>query len=266
VISPEPLEVELPNSEPQLVISATTIQPFGSVILVSRSFDALTVKDTIDFNSSTLLDKILVSNAIVEITYNSKKIVLKEIFRGIYGSVELEYLENINYDLYVKDPSTGLEATASTQYVDNLVDFELVQKNYDTIYSFTSTWSDESNRNYLIASNKLTSNLNLFKNVDHSFLKLFSSNYALYDASNKNNNGKYEHKPFYTPYVKGDTIIVSLSAINLDYYSYLTAYKKSGSILNQILAEPIRTLPTNVNNGLGYFALYGTKSKILILE
>jgi hypothetical protein len=52
-----------------------------------------------------------------------------------------------------------------------------------------------------------------------------------------------------------DTIAVTLSNISEGYFKFLTAYRKSGSLFNQITGEPI-DYPTNVVNGYGYFNTY----------
>ncbi|MGL4598052.1 MAG: DUF4249 family protein, partial [Bacteroidia bacterium] len=49
-----------------------------------------------------------------------------------------------------------------------------------------------------------------------------------------------------------DTIAVTISNISKGYYEFLSAFKRSGSFVNQLSGEPIN-YPTNVENGYGYF-------------
>jgi hypothetical protein len=266
VINPDPIDVLIPPVEQKLVISSFAYPPFGTLIAVSKSFDALFAKDTINFDSTDLLNKILVSNAIVTITYNNKTIDLKEIFPGIYGSIDLEYEQNTDYNLKVLDPATNLFVEAKTQILSNasITNAKPIFNPIDSIFTYEILWQDEVNKDnfYLITSNKLSNSQKIFSNIEKTFLSTLSSTFNVITEKN-NKGGKYEYSPEFTNYLPTDTLLVTLSNITKEHYDFISAYKKRGSVLNSILSEPIRSLPSNISGGYGFFALYNIDAKII---
>ena len=49
-----------------------------------------------------------------------------------------------------------------------------------------------------------------------------------------------------------DSLVMTLSNINEDYFNFLSLRKRSQNLFTEIVNEPIN-YPTNVENGLGFF-------------
>lgn len=267
VINPEPIDVILPAHEPKLVITSTSLPPFGTVIFVTRSFDALKAKDSINFSSSELLNQILVSGAIVEIKYNNKMVTMDEIAPGIYGSLDLEFIENAVYQLKVIDPQTSQTITASTvmQAIAKIDKISIIKM--DSTVTFSMEWMGQNvNQNYyLTTSSKLALSSILLTNSDKSIVNLFSKPYSVFEPKEAK-EGKFIYAPELTNYESGDTLLVTLSNISKEQFQFIAAYKKGGSIFNKLLSEPIRNLPSNIIGGYGFFAINGNDARVLILE
>lgn len=269
VINPASEEVVIPPVPEKLVISSFTLAPFGSVVAITKTFDALVAKDTLNYDSSALLSKILVSEADVKISYNNKTVVLNEIIPGIYGSVDLEYIDGTEYRLDVLEPMSGLKVTAITKLLKSakIENLKNLINQVDSLYSFEIDWNDDpTNENYyLITSKKFTVSSDIFSNIDNSILNLFSLPYYLAKEEEKVGNS-FKYSPLISPYAESDTIVVTLSNITKENFEFLNAYRKRGSILNSLLAEPIRTLPSNINGGYGFFAINYSDFRTIVLK
>ena len=62
-----------------------------------------------------------------------------------------------------------------------------------------------------------------------------------------------------------DTLIVQVARIDEGYFKYLQTYKRTGYLINQLTGEPIN-LPTNIQTGYGYFAIYKPHRYVFALQ
>ncbi|MGQ0828591.1 MAG: DUF4249 family protein, partial [Bacteroidota bacterium] len=100
-----------------------------------------------------------------------------------------------------------------------------------------------------------------FGNGSNKILSVFD---LLNDASFT--DGKLIKTTIISPMVKAsDTIAVELAHISKGYYEFLTAYKRSSKLINQLTGEPIN-YPSNVQNGYGYFNAHYPDGKIFFLK
>ena len=257
---PKAIDIDVPPAETKLVISSQIIPNRVMIVSVTGSFSALENKHEKDSLSKGFLDSIFVSNALVTVSYFGQTDTLNMISPGLYASVNTLQYNYGTYNLYTKDPATGLEVTASTTLLPQVrfdsVYPSIIKTPIDSVVNLYYELSDNLNTvnyyvvNYVRKLNAGNSSLDInqvFSNGNNSFQTYFD---LLNDDSfNKGKlamNKKLEHV---TPH---DSIAVMVSNISKSYYDFLSAYKRSGSFFNQLTGEPIN-YPSNINNGYGYF-------------
>ncbi len=271
---PKPIDIEVNQASVKLVVSSRIIPNSIMVIALTRSFSALEHKGQADSISAGFLDSVLVSNAIVTVSYMGKTDTLYMIRPGIYGSINTLQYNYGSYSLHVKDIYTGLEATATTTLLP-LVPFDTVRpylvKNPGdtTAYLHYELTDDPAIENYYVVNyvKKLnSSNSNpldigqIFSNGNNAFQTYFD---LLNDDSFS--NGKYSLDKKLEGVNSRDSIAVSVSNISRGYYEFLSAYKRSGSLINQLTGEPIN-YPSNVENGYGFFNAHYPSIKVFDMK
>ncbi len=268
---PKPLDIDLPQAEPKLVISSQVIPGSLMVVTVSRSMDAKGFNVDNDTLTQDVLNQLLVDSGIVTISYNGSTDTL---FRtpgvpGVFVSLSTPRILNTNYNLYVKDYNTGMSVTSSA--------YMLQQVSLDTAYA-------KIDRSGLFSTTKITYSFNDPQGEDNWYMVNF---YAQKDSNstsggvnlNENKNVLKEtivlnDKNFSSASVTAshtvsewnqDTVVVSISNISEGYYNYLNARIRSGSLLTSFTREPVNH-PTNINDGYGFFTTHIPSLRIVKVD
>lgn len=281
---PDPVDIEVPQAEPQLVIASQVIgipgTPFQTLVVqVSRSFGALDFsEEESDTLSEELLDQILVDSGRVTLAYAGRVDTLVGIEAGVYISTNTEFIENAAYTLSVFDSATGLEAYAQTEVLpvvplDSVgFSFEEVQVEFldslfkDTVIDLYLQFEDPAETNYYMVNAYRLSTTGGPGQAFIPGLGLGESSTPTVPYSDQ----LFAQVPFrdtlrYDAFVGGDTIAMTLSHISEDYYQFLTTRQRSGtSLFAQLLQEPI-SFPSNVDGGYGFFNMHLPSIQIIIL-
>ena len=271
---PKPIDIDVKTIEPKLVLSSQIIPNRIMIVSLTRSFSALDgkgIEDT-DSLSTDFMDKLLVKNAVVAVSYLGRTDTLYMIQPGIYASINVLQYNFGDYSIHARDALNGQEIFATTQLIPK-VQFDTIYPSIlknpgDTVVNIHFTFSDNpSSEDYYVINyirkTTDTSNLDInqaFKIGSNSVLTQFE----LFDDNSFTNN-VYNVKKKLDEVRARDSLAVMLSHISKGYYEFLNAYKKSGSIINQLTGEPI-TYPTNVINGYGYFNAYYPSIKYFDLK
>lgn len=269
---PQPIDIDVPPAETKLVVASQVIPNQIMFVALTRSFSALDQPAENDSVPQSFLDSILVSNALVTITYSGQTDTLFMVTPGIYASVNTLYVTGGSYKLNAYDAATNQKITAtSTMLAQTTFDTvypvkELVGK--DTLVSLDYTFKDNPNEDnwYVIniynqskkkdgASIDINSHLGVGSNKLIDFV-------LLSDKTIKNIHHELRELPGvgFT-----DTLAVTVSNISEGYFRFLSAYKRSGTIFNQLTGEPIN-YPSNVIGGYGFFNTYYPDVKILYVK
>ena len=266
---PDAIDIDVKPAESRIAVSSKIIPASYIFVSLTKSYSPLDpITSGVD---SSGLSKFLVTNALVTVSYNNQIDTLNMFAPGIYISLNT-LLSNYNtYTLNVKEPSTGLHASAVTTM--------LPQVQFDTVYPIVNkTPSDTSVRikyvlrdnpneenfyvvNYILKQPSNGASLDISSYFGNGSNKILSSFDLLSDASFTNNTLTKETVLAVGP---TDSIAVEIANITKGYYEFLTAFKRTGNILNSLETEPIH-FPSNVQNGYGYFNAYYPTSKIFFL-
>lgn len=275
--NPTPIDVEIDEPPQKLVVSSffVPIDSFNDLMTVTltRTFTALVDDDSLDLQDSTnssLIDLVFVEDGLVQVEHQGQNFEFGEVSPSVYTSAEIDYRFGETYKLYAKDFVTEEEIHAETQLLPpvNYENIEVVQELLpsfdDTLYNVGIQFQDIANEDnyYLITYTDLSSfngsgfGSDIFSQASSNFTVLSDASYG---------DGNQIDLTIGSPGVFGDTLIFGLSNITEGYYDYLSAYRRSGNVLSQLTGEPIN-LPTNVENGFGYFAIIWPKLEVVVLE
>ncbi|MDQ3111053.1 MAG: DUF4249 domain-containing protein [Bacteroidota bacterium] len=268
---PKPIDIDVPPAEERLVIASQVLPNSIMVIGLTRSFSPLDPAGHEDTLQNDFLDRILVPDGIVTVTHPSGTDTLYMVTPGIYASINVLLVDYGTYTIHAKDPATGLEVTATTELLPG-VSFDSIQPYKQVVEGDTvpfihyelsdygaasdyyvvcyyrksqDTSAFDLNNYFSQGSNELNA-FDLITDQDFDEQGKLSRNNQLYDVSNT------------------DTIAVTVSHITKGYYEFLSAYKRSSSLFNQLSGEPIN-YPTNVEGGYGYFNTHFPEVRIFEL-
>jgi Domain of unknown function (DUF4249) len=267
---PEPLDVEIPEEKPKIVISSQVLPDRALVVFLTKSFSSLQETSKNTNLDASLLQKLLIDKAYVTLSYKDKVVKLTRLASGIYATINAVQLDNETYTLYVKDSLTGNEATATTKVLPT-IGFDSARVKHSYSNNFRDTTLEA---NLLIADDPNTTNYYMVTFIPKSELNLSSVLNPISFTSNTNtillndqNVGKDKKIRLITTIdaPSKDTIVATLFNVTKDYYEYQNSYKRSKGLFTQIIGEPI-TLPTNVKNGYGYFNMAFPAFEILYVK
>lgn len=269
VINPAPIDVEIGQIEPEMVINSYTVPPSIFALVLTRSFSALAVGDTLTENDGSFLTNLIVDPAEVIIRYNEKEVELTKLLSGAYGSVDVQLEPYVEYELQVTDLLNEDIMTAKTTVLPKV---DLVDITYED-FAISDSLGSLVRLKYIINDPPDEDNFYLLGQVRLSESQLGSitdlimtnSNYQIISDKEFPGQAPIEHS-FNTSFMKGDTMVASLTNITEQYYDYLIAYKRIGNIFSGFLSEPVRSLPSNIEGGLGYFNLATPTYRQVILE
>jgi hypothetical protein len=263
--TPEAIELDIPQAPEKIVVASQQAEENYFVVVLSRTFSALEHKNTnLQDLSQPFPEELLVKNATVELQLNGSSTQLIEISPGVYGTEEVfpQYYET--YTLKVTDSEKQEHVIAQTQMLPKVLldTFSVIpvtgkKDEYTLSYSFTDL--PEVNNWYVVnfytkdhAKDTTPENP---RDIDYIAKRLLEQRLDFDLISEKDLiQGKYHvTKTFKSNDL--DTFGIALSNISKGYYEFLAAQKKYASVTNKIRGEVIN-MPTNIQNGYGYFNLH----------
>lgn len=255
---PDPLEIALPEAPSQVVVFSQIIPGQLMTVSLTRTLDALLFSESEgDSLSQNILNNLLVTDAVVTVSYRAITDTLFEVGAGFYISTSTPQFTNEVYTLKVVTPE-GESLTATNQMLP-IVSFKSIQPEVirDSIggqVKIAFEIADVPEKNWYM--------LNFYKpqEVDLSGIDLnsfFGANSNVLVKTELLNDAAITDGIFTgiidLPEVSAsDSLLVSLSNISESYYQFLEVREKSDNFLTQITKEPL-SLPTNVEGGLGFF-------------
>lgn len=272
----KPIDITIPQQKPKLCIASQVIPDQVMVVGVTNSFTSLYEFNQDSTGNNNFNFEILVKHARVSISYENKTEELFKVSDGIYAGINTLFTPQSTYTLNVYDSTTGESVSAVTTMmapvtVNSMSATKLITS-MDTSYAIDFEIQDNpatedfymvvpinsksiSGGGGLLNAGGLLQNLGKTPNV-----KLYSDDVA---KNNKISQTWYSDIDFQG--AMNDTIIMQVARIDKGYFSFLKAFNRSGSIVNQLTGEPIN-FPSNVQNGYGYFNAFYPNVKTLILN
>lgn len=268
----KPIDIAIPQSENSMVISSTVVNEH--TIMVSAGYTLKSTASAAKTDSSKALPEgMLIDSAIITISEAGQTPVqLWKQSSGLYSTGDIALKPGKEYILSVTDCKKGTVSTATTTYVANNSPVHLsttqAGAESDSLLKVDIAIDETGNGDYYFVSYSTLAQLRQAagmikedtarKNMA-SLVSFESKKILLLDTSSARQNkicGSFLAKAG-----KGDTLVVQVARVDNAYYKYLTAYKRTGYFINQLTGEPIN-LPSNVQPGYGYFALYQSKEFI----
>lgn len=257
---PEPIDIQIDPPEAEIVVTSQLIPNRVMLLSLTRSFSALAIDvDQGDSVSNDFLSDLLVDRARVSIAFAGQTETLFNLGNGVYGSVNALQFPNEIYTLSVYDSTTEKTVTSQTPMLP-FIGFDSLYPVIDRIDGDTSihlnyTLTDPPGDNYYVINvvrrDNDTSNVGIDLNSFFSVgLNVVTQTRLISDKTFDTNTISEEFELFNIS--PEDSIVVTISNISPEYYSYLEAQNRAQGILSQVTQEPINR-PTNVNGGLGFF-------------
>ena len=272
--TPEPIAITIKDAEPQIAVSSTALDAKTVMVIASYSiFSLANLNYSGNGNSPAIPNGILIDSALVTISDGANIDTLEKVYPGVYLNSALNLKTGLQYILTVNDTLKKRKVVANTTYFNAVPANEILpvvtKKTTDTTIQLKMALSDNAATvsYYVMAYDRInpskvpapinSTNFSIV-NIDAvKKIEVFSSADAV--------DGMIT-KTFDIIGIKAtDTLFVHYGKIDRGYFNYLSSYKKTGSLINQITAEPI-TLPTNIFTGLGYFALYNVERTFFDLK
>jgi hypothetical protein len=261
----KPLKITVPQAAPKLCISSQVVPSSTILVSITKSFTSLydNTKDTTGFG----LD-IFVAHALVTIKYNGKTDTLTKLADGVYIATNVDLTVSNLYELEVYDSTLQQTVTATTTMqpaanVDSISKVTFFEKNavtgkIDTTLGLSFSLNDNaaSGDYYYLSFTKTSANTAtiplpgpLANTLNQSSIFYL---YTDQDAKAGKVTGTILQSIEF-PFAKTDTLLATVSRIDKAYFTYLSALKRKGNLLNQITGEPINVIG-NIKNGYGYFS------------
>ncbi len=273
--TPEAIELDIPQAPQKIVVASQQAEGNYFLVVLSRTFGALESKNTnLQDTTQPFPEELLVKNATVELQLNGDNVQLLEISPGVYATQDIIPNYYQTYTLKVTDAEKGQHTIAQTQMLPKVLldTFGVTAvpgktNEYTLHYAFTDL--PETNNWYVVnfytkdnAKDTVPRNP---RDVDYIAKRLLEQRLDFDLVSEADIiNGKYQvTKNFKSNDL--DTFGIALSNISQGYYEFLLAQKKYASITNKLRGEIIN-MPSNVQNGYGYFNLHSPDAKAIRLE
>jgi hypothetical protein len=258
--TPEPIDIDIAQAPVKLVVTSQVVPGQIMVVGLTRSFSALSNGGNADTISDNFLDSVLVENAIVTVDHPGGTDTLYMITPGIYASINVLLTNYGIYTLRARDVVMNLEITATTQLMPQVVPdsvtpyFEYLTNDTNLFvhYELTDIPGEENFYVVNFYRNNNDTGASLDPNTYFAQGQNKLTSFDLITDTDFDQNGRLVRNREMTEVGYNDTIAVTVSHISKGYYEFLTAYKRSGSLINQLTGEPIN-FPSNVQGGYGYF-------------
>jgi len=264
---PDPLVVtSIPGLEQKIVVSSQVITNQSVSILLTKSFGALDANGSSD--PQELLDLIAINDATVIIEAENIVDTLIFLQNGVYGSVSLPLIENLEYTLSVESPSMG-KVIASTQ-VKEQVKFASVSSRMkpmgpaDSIAQVYYSLQDLEGENFYMMNVQQISIGELPAPEDILNPDVFTT--LIVDDPAIDGQVLSDTVSLFLQHLAlSDTILVQVANISEDYYDFLELRQNGRFNFSEFLGEPIN-YPSNVVGGLGWFTLHVPDLRVVVIE
>lgn len=279
---PTPLEIDLPEPPPKLVVASILgtfrdpvlrVEDSALVVVVSRTLGALSGASQ-GVQDSSLLFQNLVLHARVVLLGGGRVDTLQPVGDGVYMLPQPQLTGDTPYTLEVLDSTSQLTCRATTFYLPQMrfdyVTPVVTRTPTDTTVTLEYQLTDKPGRSFymvqyvpLSAKNPLGGAPNVEDaNSLLSGLQKQQTLRLLTDDDFREGHFKAADRLS----VRGsDTLMLSVAQISEDYFRFLEAYRKSGKVFNQLTGEPIN-YPTNVRDGYGFFGLHSIGARLIDLN
>jgi hypothetical protein len=261
---PESLEVSsVPAAKTQIVVSSQIIPDQSLVVLLTRTFGALDAGD--NSNPEALLELIAVNDAIVTIEGPGGTDTLLFLGNGAYGGASIPFVAGDQYQLHVSSEEFGV-VSASTVVQSRIgfsaIEADLFYNGYnDTLAQITYSIKDSPEKNYYMINVQEVEQEDLVENL----LNPRAFTVLLEDTGFSGQTYAGRFRVFPRDYQPGDTIAVSLSNINEDYFEFMKLRIDNRFSIVEFVSEPVN-YPTNVIGGKGYFNLYVPDVRFFVFD
>lgn len=246
---PKPIDIQVDSAAPKLVAFTHVIPDNIMIVALTKSFSML------EGNTADSIQNLLVSGASVQLKFNNQVFDFYELSPGIYASYSSAFQTNGEYEFTA---TFGNETITSTTTMLPKVAFKSViptieKTKTDTTTYITVNFTDISGTDnwYLLNFYKKqpvssgTDIVNYFNNGNNTIAKTIL-------VSDKEFDHTYQNKIKIPEFYHKDSIVVTLSNINEDYFNYLGYRIGHGNIFTELNLEPLN-YPTNIKNGYGFF-------------
>lgn len=260
---PESLEVDgLNGVKPELVIASSILPDTTIAIVVTRTFGALDAGPDKDLQQ--IMTEIGVNDAVVTITVGGVSYQMPLYQSGIYEGSGVPIIPGQLYELHVNSPTFG-EVMASTMILHPVL-FDTVsvvrESNQELDFARVSmTFTDPAETNFYMINVHAAAKEALMDNF------INPNNYIRIKDDTDFNGSPVADKFTAWPnkFRAGDSVAVTLSNVNADYYRYLLARGERHFGLLEFFSEPV-TYPSNIQGGRGFFSLQIPDVRVLVLE
>jgi hypothetical protein len=264
---PKPIDIEIPQQDARLVISASCINE--STVVVAAAYSVTSLRNLEDTSEQGPVPKdMLVDSAIVTIAGAGQlPDTLTSVSSGIYGSRSLKLHPGIKYTLTVIDLKKNAAATATTVYMPKAevesVTPEVIRYAEDTVIKLhVRIKNAQPGDRYFMSYNTLAQARELVLEPVSSLTSFSPKRIELFEESATD---RVITKTLLLDAMPRDTLAIHIGRVDQHYYKFLDAYKRTGYLINQVTGEPIN-LPTNISKGFGYFALYRPERRLINLS
>ncbi len=259
---PDPLPVDnIAKPVTKIVVSSQMVPNVGLVVLVTRTVSALEAGRDTDIN--TLLQQIVINDAIVTLNYGNNLETLQNRGSGLYSSANSQWTTGVEYTLNVVTPLFG-EVT-STALVPQQVAFasvgiKLYSTGYDSLLQVDYGLNDPSGKNFYMVSVQKFS----MKQDVQSLLnpKIFThlTDDLTFDGKRFDEN----FKTLFQDFSKGDSVAVVMANVSEGYYKFLKL-RNDRFRFSDFSSEPLN-YPSNIQGGYGFFNLHVPDVRVFVVK
>lgn len=266
---PKPIDIAIPQAAPAITVSSVVYDAHTVFVSAGYSVSSFANLDDTANDGKNAVKGLLIDDGLVTIAAPGQTPdTLTRISAGLYGSRTLNLEAGVTYTVCVKDRQQNTAVTATTTFLTKpeveSVQTERIISGNDTMVKMRIRLKKiQAGNNYFISYasaedvrktlNPIGRNIAALHNFSPKRLELINGDEAA---------GNMIDKTITLQTAASDTLIVNIGAVDKSYFNYLSAYKRTGYLINQLTGEPIN-LPTNVVNGLGYFSLFVPERKVV---
>lgn len=261
---PDPLEVDgIPTLKSEIVVASLIVPGQGVVVLLTKTIGALEASE--DSDPEELLRQISVDDAIVVISGSNSVDTLNFIESGVYGGVDVSFVNGAIYELFVSSESLGT-VTASTimkpQILFETAEAELYYNEFDDTLAYIAySLNDPAMQNWYMINVQEVEQEDLVENIinPRAYTLLFK------DSTSNEQVYKNQFLAYPRDYAPEDTIALSLSNISEEYYNFMKFRMDNRYSFLEFIGEPVN-YPSNVIGGRGFFNLYLPDVRTFVFE
>ncbi|MFT5823080.1 MAG: hypothetical protein ACI8ZM_004340 [Crocinitomix sp.] len=248
---PKDIDINVQSADPKLVVFSHVIPNSYMLVSLTQSFSALEPQDSVS------IEDLLVGGANVSVKFNNETIEFYELAYGLYASLETPTTAGINYELTAikgNDTITALSTMLAQTTLEEATPI-ITKTATDTNTAIQISFQDNPSEDnwYIINVYKKDASaetdgidgVNFFGNGSNVLAKtvLLSDDEipGMYASTLKLDNVHHT-----------DSIVVTLSNIDEEYFNFLNLKQGTGNVFASLNLEPVN-YPSNVNNGYGFF-------------